>query len=96
MEFVWSLVLVIWCLAPKQRPRSLRQLQPEEESYPQEHVAHENFEMEREVRPSGTLVLKAGDGSGITSERVLSLTANAPTELLIIDLATRGARDSTA
>jgi redox-sensitive bicupin YhaK (pirin superfamily) len=62
-----------------------------------QHVAHELSPtrgvwlhvVDGEIR-LGTLVLKTGDGSGVTNERVLSLTASAPTELLLIDLATRG------
>lgn len=41
----------------------------------------------------GPLVLKTGDGCGVTNERVLSLTASAPAELLLIDLSTRGTRN---
>ena len=41
----------------------------------------------------GPLVLRTGDGTGITNERVLSLTASAPTELLMIDLATRATKN---
>ena len=37
----------------------------------------------------GTVVMKTGDGSGITNEPALSLTASTATEILIIDIATR-------
>lgn len=35
----------------------------------------------------GDVVLAAGDGAGVTAERSVSLTARAPTEVLLIDLA---------
>jgi len=44
----------------------------------------------------GDVVLGAGDGAGLTEERALSLTARAPTEILLFDLAERLPRVSLA
>lgn len=69
------------------------------------HLAHELTGTRRAwlhvVSGEGTLndlVLRSGDGAGLTGERVVSFTATAPTEILLLDLGTSkaGLRDEEA